>query len=128
RLEGAEIGEMDDARAMDEGRLREARRDFLDWRPVREAGAEYELVAVGGELAEDALGVLRVEDVVEDGEFHLVAELLLDRLDGEAVLLGPADLGDGRDIGDADLERPFGGKRHAAQRTRPERRAQGAAI
>ena len=64
--------------------------------PMREAGAEDQLVAGRGQLAEHALGILRHEDVVDDGDRDLVAELRLDRVDAEAVLLGPADLGDRR--------------------------------
>ena len=116
RLEGAEIRQVDDAGAMLEGDFGEARRHLLHRRSQREAGAEDQLVAGRGELAEHPLGILRHEDVVDDGDRDLVAELRLDGVDAERMLLGPADLGDRRCVDLPDLQRLLGA--HDARESR----------
>ena len=65
----------------------EARRHFLHRRPMREAGAENQLVTGRSKLAEHPLGILRHEDAVDDGDRNLVAELRLDGVDAQACCL-----------------------------------------
>jgi hypothetical protein len=47
---------------------------------VAEGGAEDQLVALAGHVAEHALGVGRLGHLLDEAGHHLVAELLLDAL------------------------------------------------
>ena len=121
-LEGAQVVEVLEAGTVLEGHVGEAGRHLQHRRAVREAGPEDEPVAGAGKLGEHPFGGLRVVDVVERGHVDPVAERGGDGLGAEAVLPGPADLRDRRDVDDADLE-GLGGPREPGEREPGRRQA-----
>ena len=71
---------------------------------VAERGGKDQLVAGAHELFDRTLGIGTLADVFEVGGLDLVAELLHQRLAGEVVLVGPAEVADRAKIDKSDLE------------------------
>ena len=96
----------------------EVGRDLEHRLHVAEGGAEDQLVALAGHVAEHALGVGRLGHLLDEAGDDLVAELLLDRLAAVVVREGPAAVADRADVGEGDLQRlglgRRGGRRGAA--------------
>ena len=78
--------------------------DLLHKVLIAEAGGEDQLVALTDHVAHHALGVCRLWHALDHGSLDLVAELLLDGLAAQLVLVGPAAVADGAHIHEADLE------------------------
>ena len=79
---------------------------------VAEGRAEDQLVALAGHVAEHALGIGRLGNLLHEAGHDLVAELLLERLAGIVVRECPATVADRADIGKRDLERAAWRLRH----------------
>jgi len=71
---------------------------------------ETESEALLGQFAQHALAVRAFRDALDEGDLHLVAEFLLERLGAHPVAVGPAVVVLGADIDETDLQRPFLGK------------------
>ena len=72
---------------------------------VAKRGAENQLIALTGEVADHALGVRRLGHVLDKRRDHLVAELCLDGLAAVVVCKGPAAVTDRADVGKGNFER-----------------------
>ncbi|MDE2456066.1 MAG: hypothetical protein KGL43_20975 [Burkholderiales bacterium] len=88
---------------------------------VAEPDREDELVAVCGELARDALGVGPLVRVGDGGHRDRAAQVALERLAREVVLMGPAHVADRAEEDEADLHR-CGGPRGRAEKRRRQGR------
>lgn len=93
------------ARGVLEVDVRELLGDLHDGVHVAERRREDDLVALLGEVADDALGVGIFRDVLDPGHLDLVAELLFDELAGDVMLGGPAFLVGRADVDEGDLQR-----------------------
>ena len=76
---------------------------------VAKRGREDDLVALRGEVADDALGIGAFGHLLDDRRLHLVAELALDLLLSEVVREGPAGVACRPDVDPGGLER-LGGR------------------
>ena len=78
---------------------------------VAERRREDQLVAGADQLLDGALGVGALGHVFEIGGLDLVAEFLHQRLAGELVLIGPAEIADRAEVNEADFQLVGGGGR-----------------
>ena len=85
--------------------VRELLGDLHDGVHVAERRRKDELVALLGEIANDALGIGVFRNVFDPGDLDLVAELLFDELAGDVMLGGPAFLVGRADVDEGDLQR-----------------------
>ncbi len=72
---------------------------------IPERGGEDELIACGGELADDTLGVRGRGHVLDESGFHLGAEGLLDFLASQIVLVRPAGVAHRIDVDERHFQR-----------------------
>ena len=72
---------------------------------VAEGGAKHQLVALGGEVAQDALGVGGLRHILDIGGNDLVAEFLFNGLAAVVMRKGPATVADRSHIGECNFER-----------------------
>ncbi len=76
---------------------------------VAERRREDQLVAGADQLLDRALGVGTFRHVFEIGGLDLVAEFLHQRLAGELMLIGPAEIADRAEVNEADFQLVGGG-------------------
>ena len=124
RVVGREVLRRLVAGGVQEGDLGELAGDALDVVHVAEAGGEHDLAAAGGELADHALGVGALGDVLDVARLDLAAERLFHLLAALVVLVGPAGVADRADVDEADL-RGVGGLRGEGQGGRDGERGGG---
>ena len=84
-----------------------------------ERGGEDQLVPRPGQLADHPLGIGAFGHVLHIGGLDLVAEMRLDRLPALVVLVAPAEVADGADIDEPDLDRVLLRRRRRRGRAPP---------
>ena len=124
RIVGREVLRRLVAGGVQEGDVGELAGDALDVVHVAEAGGEHDLAAAGGELADHALGVGALGDVLDVARLDPASERLLELLAALVVLVGPAGVADRADVDKADL-RGVGGLRGEGQGGRDGERGGG---
>ncbi len=102
---GAHVGRGLVAGGMLELHVREIGGDLLDRLHVAEGGAEDQLVALAGHVAQHALGIGRFGHALDEAGDDLVAEFLLDGLAAVVVRERPAAVAHRADVGERDLQR-----------------------